>query len=77
MKSYKYFVFMYAAVQEGPRYETSSIRDLERLLTQGWKPVRETPMGGGPLTSGNLDGFAYAFASLILLEKDEPSSSIA
>jgi hypothetical protein len=40
-------------------------QDLQDLLDKGWRPVRETGMGGASATGGA----AVAF-SLILLEKD-------
>jgi hypothetical protein len=43
-------------------------QDLQDLLDKGWRPVRETGMGGASTTGG-----AVAF-SLILMEKDRPSS---
>jgi hypothetical protein len=43
---------------EGPKEQNSPA--LPQLLQEGWVPVRETPMGGGPSSLAH---------SLILLEK--------
>lgn len=44
--------------------------ELEQLLAEGWRPVRETPMGGTMVGGPNRDGIEFMFASLILLEKE-------
>jgi hypothetical protein len=49
---------------------TGTVRyDLPLLLRKGWRPVRETPMGG---TEG-AGGAGHAF-SLVVLEKEQAES---
>ena len=48
-----------------PWFGDLKYQDLQDLLDKGWRPVRETGMGGASATGGA----AVAF-SLILLEKD-------
>jgi hypothetical protein len=48
-----------------PWFGDSKYQDLQDLLDKGWRPVRETGMGGASAHAGE----AVAF-SLILLEKD-------
>src|SRR5438067_1373947 len=48
-----------------PWFGDLKYQDLQELLDKGWRPVRETGMGGASATGGA----AVAF-SLILLEKD-------
>jgi hypothetical protein len=47
-------------------------QDLQDLLDKGWRPIRETGMGGASATGGA----AVAF-SLILLEKDRNETTSA
>jgi hypothetical protein len=48
-------------------YHDEQFQDLQSLLEEGWRPVRETAMGGG----GAAGGAVIAFA-LVLLEREEP-----
>ena len=67
MKLYRYFILMESA----PPQHVNRQSDLQALLDQGWLPVRETPMGGGLVRGDHpVDLTIYAFASLILLEKE-------
>jgi hypothetical protein len=47
---------------------------LPRLLREGWKPVRETPMGKYEFR-GFLRRYCFSF-DLVLLERDDSSSAI-
>ena len=57
---------------EMPWFGDQQYQDLQELLDKGWRPVRETGMGGASATGGA----AVAF-SLILLEKDRPEATPA
>jgi hypothetical protein len=46
-------------------YSDAKSQDLQELLAKGWRPVRETGMGGGSAFGGAVVAF-----SLVLLEKD-------
>jgi len=46
-------------------YSDTKFQDLQELMENGWKPVRETGMGGGSAVGGAVIAF-----SLVLLEKD-------
>ncbi len=54
-----------------PWFGDLKYQDLQELLDKGWRPVRETGMGGASAT-----GAAVAF-SLILLEKDRHEAPAA
>lgn len=71
VKRYQYYRLITAIPNHGIQGWGES--KLDELLAQGWKPVRETPMGGGPVAGNEVDGFGFAFGSLILLEKDDPA----
>ena len=45
---------------------TSSLRAVNTLLDEGWRPVRETPMGA----AGGGNTTHWGAFSLVLLEKD-------
>jgi len=70
MRQYRYVM----AASDGTSYDYARhdqflepCFDLSELLADGWKPVRETPMGQGTwLVDGEPQTFALA---LILLEK--------
>ena len=66
MKYYKYYILTFS----WPSMEDSGSFGLNKLLKEGWNPVRETPMGGCPVGGKDSDGMAFVFASLILLEKE-------
>jgi hypothetical protein len=53
-------------------YGDRRFQDLQDLLADGWRPVRETGMGGASATGG----VAMAFA-LLLLERDRGPSDVA
>ena len=53
-----------------PWFGDLKYQDLQGLLDKGWRPVRETGMGGASATGGA----AVAF-SLILLERDRPDAA--
>ena len=59
---YQYLVVYYDPVIKRP---AQSLDELNGLLSDGWNPVRETPMGG----AGGKPN--VGFVSLVLLEKDE------
>jgi hypothetical protein len=46
-------------------YSDAKYHDLQDLMDKGWRPVRETGMGGGSAVGGAVVAF-----SLVLLEKD-------
>jgi hypothetical protein len=46
-------------------YAKEEYQDLQELMERGWRPVRETCMGGGSAAGGAVVAF-----SLVLLEKD-------
>jgi len=46
-------------------YSDANFQDLQGLLDKGWRPVRETMMGGASAAGGAVVAFA-----LVLLEKD-------
>ena len=46
-------------------YGKEQYQDLQELMERGWRPVRETSMGGGSAAGGAVVAFA-----LVLLEKD-------
>jgi hypothetical protein len=46
-------------------YGKEEYQDLQALMEHGWRPVRETAMGGGSAAGGAVVAF-----SLVLLEKD-------
>jgi hypothetical protein len=46
-------------------YCDANYQDLQGLLDKGWRPVRETMMGGASAAGGAVVAFA-----LVLLEKD-------
>lgn len=45
--------------------------DLNDLLKEEWQPVREIPMGGGPVGGSPDKGIGFINSALVLLEKDE------
>lgn len=47
-----------------------SVSQINKLLQEGWEPVRESPMGSVSFPPSNQDGMAYKFASLVVLERD-------
>jgi hypothetical protein len=53
-------------------YHDEQFQDLQRLLAEGWRPVRETGMGGASAAGGAVIGFA-----LVLLEREEPPMALA
>ena len=74
MRQYRYVM----AASDGTSYDfarhdhfESEIFDLPELLADGWRPLRETPMGEGTWI---VDGKATQYGLvLILLEKKVPS----
>jgi hypothetical protein len=52
-------------------YHDEQFQDLQALLDEGWRPVRETAMGGGSATGGAVIAFA-----LVLLEREEPPMAL-
>ncbi|HJT79370.1 MAG TPA: hypothetical protein VJ739_19395 [Gemmataceae bacterium] len=52
-------------------YHDKQYQELQELLGKGWRPVRETGMGGG----SGVGGAVIAFA-LILLEREKPDDEI-
>jgi hypothetical protein len=72
MKRYKYFTLM--KFFPDPGYANSLHENAlnELIQKEGWRPVRETPMGGSPFAGPSTNGIGYIFASLVLLEKDLP-----
>lgn len=50
-------------------YSDAKYQDLQDLMEKGWRPVRETGMGGGSAVGGAVVAF-----SLVLLEKDAPDT---
>jgi hypothetical protein len=52
-------------------YHDEQFQDLQRLLADGWRPVRETAMGGGSAAGGAVIAFA-----LVLLEREEPPMAL-
>ena len=74
MRQYRYVI----AASDGTSYDFARhekfeepIFDLPELLADGWRPVRETPMGSGTWKADGGD-VTYALV-LILLEKKFPS----
>ena len=74
MRQYRYVI----AASDGTSYDYARHEqfedltyDLPELLADGWRPVRETPMGSGTWKSGG-DVNTYALV-LILLGKKFPS----
>jgi hypothetical protein len=51
-------------------YSDPKFQDLQDLLANGWRPVRETGMGGGSAVGGAVIAF-----SLVLLEKDSTEAA--
>ena len=77
MNRYRYFTLLKCFPDAGAAGETSEI-ELNELLAEGWKPVRETALEGAPfpgsqttVPGSQTTGIGYVFASLILLERDE------
>jgi hypothetical protein len=58
MKKYQYLIVS----------DSYGIREINQLLSQGWRPVRESPMGAAG--SGERGNAIHAF-SLVLLEKED------
>ncbi len=71
MKRYRYFVLMKFLPDPGFGSSSHEFALNELIAKEGWRPIREAPMGGSPFTGSNNDGIGFIFASLILLEKDE------
>jgi hypothetical protein len=69
MKEYRYYQLVIG--WPSPEVKGWGTAELDQLLAHGWTPVRETPMGGGPVPGPGLTGIAYLFASLILLEREK------
>jgi hypothetical protein len=53
-------------------YAREDFQDLQALMDRGWRPVRETHMGGGSAAGGAVVAF-----SLVLLEKDAEELPVA
>ena len=77
MKRYKYFALLKCFPEAGAAGETSE-NELNKLLEEGWKPVRETALEGASfpgsqttVPGSQTTGIGYVFASLILLERDD------
>lgn len=70
MKSYKYFTLV-ACFPEATASGVASEMALNNLLEEGWQPVRETALEGAPFPGSQTTGIGYAFACLILLERDD------
>ena len=75
MRQYRYVI----AASDGTSYDFARhekfeepIFDLPELLADGWRPVRETPMGSGTWQV-NGEQLTYALV-LILLEKKFPGN---
>jgi hypothetical protein len=58
MKKYQYLIVS----------DSYGIREINQLLNEGWKPVRESPMGAAG-SAGERGSTIRAF-SLVLLERD-------
>ncbi len=69
MKQYMYHQLITALPEHG--IQAFGDGRLRELLNEGWKPVRETPMGGGMVPGSDTQGVGFAFAVLILLEKED------
>ncbi len=52
-------------------YHDEQYQELQELLHKGWRPVRETGMGGGSATGGAVIAF-----SLVLLERERPEPEV-
>ena len=74
MKSYMYYVLM-KCVPPMPNAVTGSESELGKLTAEGWRPVRETPMGGSAVGGDGTPNIGFVFASLILLEREEEAKS--
>ena len=77
MAKYRFFTLMTCFPETGAAGETNEA-ELNKLLEDGWVPIRETALEGAPFpgsqgtVAGSLTtGIGYVFASLILLERNE------
>ena len=77
MAKYKYFTLLKCFPDTGAAGESSEDA-LNKLLDEGWVPIRETEMEGAPfpgsekpLSGSRTTGIGYVFASLVLLQKEE------
>jgi hypothetical protein len=53
-------------------YADDQFQDLRDLMEKGWRPVRESGMGGGSAVAGAVVAF-----SLVLMEKDVAEPPLA
>ncbi len=80
MKEYRYEVVVTGWLGRDDRTGTiakmwgKGVDDLNKLLLEGWVPVRESPMGSISFTPPSQEGMAYLFASLVVLEREKPNS---
>lgn len=77
MTRYKFFTLFSTFPEIDASEETSEDR-LNKLLDEGWRPVRETELDGASFPGSNANvpgsrttGIGHVFAALVLLEKDE------
>ena len=59
--------------RNGPRVDFDPLYELNQLIAKGWRVVMASPMGGGHYHPADqrLTESGLAFASLVILERDE------